>query len=660
MKNSNGTGPLGFAFLFSLVVALASGFLHYAGVAGPGATRWLLLLHVGGGLAGLAVAPFWLSAHLRKYRQAGAGRRKGTGFGLAAFFVAAGLTGLFLGLPFFLSLLGINWFPRWYTETAGAYTAVHWWRTAHLLASLAVAACLGHLGIPWRRVRPAWRPVFIGAALTAVAAIALTAGSRPHVAASVPVEQVPYYSLPWGPDPFQPGKLTTVDGHFIDPERLPAARICAGCHPRETREWAASLHSVTGPDRIYETAARLNEKIAIRNLGTEKVRWCEACHEPGKLLTGGTNPIVTVKPSEAAAEGTSCVVCHGAVRATDEGNGSLTVDLRHVAIDPTGIRLSPARHARDMGSPFFRDILRKQELCGACHDEFRPIQVAGNEEIPLQETFEQWKKSKYKERGIGCVDCHMNQDPAGFIKKLGESDAVPPRGRVSHRFVGPNTLLADPDNPTLTFLRGGSAPAGVDAATWRHDLRVQKRLGEELLRAAAGLKIVEPQVRDGGTVSFTVEVANKGAGHNLPTGALDQKHIWLEVKVAAAGGQAVFHSGWFEASTGRLDPDAVLYSKRLYGKDGQPLARHELFSIARMEWTRKPIEAGKMDQVSYRFATPPGTRGPLTVTVRLWYRPAFPDMIAYNLKLSQSVPPVLMAEASRKIPLAGIPGGEGR
>lgn len=642
----NGIGSRGFVVIFFLITALVSGLLRWSDVIGAGvATRWLLLIHVVSGLAGLAILPFWLKAHVGKHRRASASRRSGTGFALSGALLVAGASGVFLALSFFLYLFKVHWFPRWYTEGAGAYTAIHWGKTVHLLATLGIVAFLGHLGISWGRARSAaWRSLAAGTVLSIMVALALAAGFRPHAEASVPVDRVPYYSLPWGANPFRPGNLATVDGRFVDPERIPAARTCAGCHQRETREWGASLHSVTGPDRIYETAIRLNEKIAIRDLGTEKIRWCDACHEPGRLLTGSINPIVTVKPSEAAAEGTSCVICHTAVKATDEGNGSLTVDLRHVETDPATIVLSPEEHAGDMGSPFFRDTLRRPELCGACHNEFRPTEV--NPEIPLQETFKQWAESEYKDRGITCVDCHMNQDPAGFIKKLGENGHVPPRGRLSHRFVGPNTLLADPDNPLLTFLRGGSAPAGLDEQAWREDLRIQKRLGEELLRAAARLQIVEPDMRAGAAASVLVEVTNEGAGHDLPTGALDQKHMWLELKVAAADGRVVFQSGWFDASTGKLDPETVLYSKRIYDKDGQPLVRHELFPIARMEWTRQPIPPGKTDRVPFRFEVPPDTRGPLTITARLWYRAAFQDLVAYNLKVSQIVQPVLMAETS--------------
>lgn len=118
-------------------------------------------------------------------------------------------------------------------------------------------------------------------------------------------------------------------------------------------------------------------------------------------------------------------------------------------------------------------------------------------------------------------------------------------------------------------------------------------------------------------------VKNVGAGHNLPTGVSDQKHIWLEVKVLDSGGETVYHSGAFDADNGRIAPDAVVWAERFWDDKGNRIMDHLTFNTARIDFTRPLIPPRGEDVVDYEVSLPVNAKGPFRVQARLWYRVAF-------------------------------------
>lgn len=468
-------------------------------------------------------------------------------------------------------------------------------------------------------------------------------------------QDVPFYSMPWNDNPFHPAGLRTDDGHFANPQTLPSAEFCAQCHVTEYREWVSSIHAVSGPDIIYETAADNNEGAHISRLGVEKGRWCEGCHEPLPVLVGEVNPIPSVGPSDAALEGTTCIVCHTATAADPiAGNAALELAINHVnRYDEALIMAAPAAHARAMQAKSHNPLLGSSDFCGACHTEIRPTEVNGETPIHLQETYDEWRQSEYADRGIQCQDCHMHPNPAQFIARLNETGQIPPR-QVSHRFVGANYLLTDANLPAnlVTFLRGGHPPGPISTAEWQADLSVQRGLIVDLLQAAATLAVTAPAAATPGeTAALDVAITNSGAGHALPTGPLDQRHMWLEVAVRDAAGALVYHNGWFDAQTGQIDPEATLYVKMLEDAAGRRITEHILFDVQRMWYTRDPIPAGGSDTIPYAFEIPATAQGPLTVEVTLWYRLALQEIVALSLGLDLIVPPVMMAQTTAQISL---------
>lgn len=225
----------------------------------------------------------------------------------------------------------------------------------------------------------------------------------------------------------------------------------------------------------------------------------------------------------------------------------------------------------------------------------------------------------------------MAKDPAAYIAALKRGEK--PAKQVSHRFIGGNYLLTSPELPDslLKALRGGR-PSGsfvlFQPEEYKEEMGRTNRQVAELLKAAAELKVEARPAAQGG-LAVKVSVANTGAGHALPTGPLDQRHMWLEVKVLDASGKTVFHSGAYDEKAGYLtDPKTALWVKRMehFGKPGKFDLRHILFDVERLSYPRKPIPAGESQTVAYDVKALPAS-GPYRIEAKLWYRIAFQEIL---------------------------------
>lgn len=475
----------------------------------------------------------------------------------------------------------------------------------------------------------------------------------------VDLADIPFYRLPFGKDengrerPYWPSRLDTENGKFADPAKIQSAAACAACHQREFYEWAPSLHAIAGRDTIYERAVEANEKL--HKDGVEKARFCEGCHAPGEVLAGRTNRFRSVMPSDAETEGITCVMCHTATHADPlEGNGALRLAV-NTGVDQLSTPLilaAPRDHARAFGAKETNALIASSDFCGACHTENYDASMSkAKSRQHVQTTFAEWRDSWYARNGVNCQDCHMAPDPAAYVRQIRAGDLRKPE-RYSHNFVGSNYLMFDTAlGSNLTFLRGGILP-GLTAAKNTELIARQGEATRALLRAAAGLEL------RGGTVSadklaFRIAVRNLGAGHNLPTGVIDQKYMWLEVRVTDASGAGLFHSGAFDAVRGETDPEAVIWREDFIDAAGRRIPDHLTFITAEIRHLRRGVPPKGEDVVPYEVALPADAKGPFRLSVRLWYRVATQEFAYNTLKTDLVIPPFELASAEFTLPVAG-------
>lgn len=204
-----------------------------------------------------------------------------------------------------------------------------------------------------------------------------------------------------------PAERKFIERHWrgvIPPQGAPPARFspierslqpeaCGACHPVQFSDWHTSLHARSmGPGvagQLVEMARR--EPAAARS--------CFKCHAPvaeQRPELSEANRIVSNPDFDAAltSRGIICASCHlrshehfGPPRRDGSTAARVPRDrLPHGGVTRTGAFL-------------------RAEFCASCH-QFGPDGPALNGK-PLENTYEEWRRSPAARRGWQCQHCHM-------------------------------------------------------------------------------------------------------------------------------------------------------------------------------------------------------------------------------------------------------------
>jgi hypothetical protein len=208
-------------------------------------------------------------------------------------------------------------------------------------------------------------------------------------------------------------------------------------------------------------------------------------------------PLAAHAPGSAAArEGVTCDVCH-TIEQVAVGAATSQVSLQ--VEQP--VRRGPFCQLEDhyfhrMGcSP----LHETSALCAGCHHLLEPL--------PIYTSYQEWQGSRYAREGVQCQDCHM-PEARGSI-----AEGAPERDGIGHHGM----------------------------------------LGIGALRAGAmTLELTGAGTADGAAISVTAVVANRGAGHHLPTD-MPGRRLVLRVTVLDEAGHEVARA---EELFGRVMLDA--------------------------------------------------------------------------------------------------------
>ncbi|MEX1993190.1 MAG: multiheme c-type cytochrome, partial [Steroidobacteraceae bacterium] len=221
------------------------------------------------------------------------------------------------------------------------------------------------------------------------------------------------------------------------------ADSCGNCHVRQFTDWKTSLHAqAMGP-------GVLGQLLDMAPDAAEEHQACIRCHAPLAEQASSLSQAIA-RPGAAGGQTLlheqelTCAACH--VR-------------RHERFGPPR-RDGSAPKAGDTGAPHggwqASTAFEDSRFCAACH-QFAEGDFALNGKF-LENTYEEWKASRYAREGRSCQSCHM------------------------------------PDRRHL----------------WRgvHD--------EQMLKSAVTVATAAP-VRTASGIEARLEIRNTGAGHRFPT-----------------------------------------------------------------------------------------------------------------------------------------------
>jgi cytochrome c554/c'-like protein len=226
-------------------------------------------------------------------------------------------------------------------------------------------------------------------ALLAVAALAACAGPQgsaraPDGDAAVEAFVARHWQTPLPPQGAPPARYSPLEASL-------APESCGTCHPVQLADWRTSTHAESmGPG----VAGQLVELLE-REPGSALA--CQGCHAPlaeqSPLLPRTLAPNPAFDPA-LRGRGIPCAACH--VR----GHARFGPPRR----DGTTASTAPPESLPHNGVTRTRAYL-SSAFCRGCH-QFGPDGYALNGK-PLEDTYEEWRRSRFAAAGVQCQDCHM-------------------------------------------------------------------------------------------------------------------------------------------------------------------------------------------------------------------------------------------------------------
>lgn len=194
-----------------------------------------------------------------------------------------------------------------------------------------------------------------------------------------------HWSFPIPPQGEPPPDYSPLEAS-LDPKQ------CGICHPQQYKDWQTTLHSHAMSPGLYGQMMNM----ADSDLATYTI--CASCHTPLSeqlpfLEAGGSyrnNPDFDAKLQQA---GLTCAGCH--VRQHQHFGPPRRAELPPIPPDTklphNGFTVS--------------DAYENSAFCSPCH-QFKPTDFALNGKL-LENTYEEWRRSRYAKEGIHCQNCHM-------------------------------------------------------------------------------------------------------------------------------------------------------------------------------------------------------------------------------------------------------------
>ena len=308
------------------------------------------------------------------------------------------------------------------------------------------------------RAWPAWALLVAGCAAGAL-------GARGE---SVESFVARHWRTPLSPQGPAPARFTPLEASL-------APEACGTCHPAQLADWRTSIHAAAMGPGVAGQLAELRVREPATALG------CQNCHAPlAEQMPQVPGTLADNPAFDAAlgARGIPCAACH--VRGHERfgpprRDGSLASAAPRASLPHEGVTRTPAY----LASSFSR----------GCH-QFGPDGYAMNGK-PLEDTYEEWKASRFAAAGVQCQECHMpdrrhlwrgihdaDMVRGGLTITLDDAPRVP--GGVAARLVIENSGVGHrfPTYVTpLVLLRAELVDAAGHALA---GTRVERRIGREV------------------------------------------------------------------------------------------------------------------------------------------------------------------------------------
>lgn len=363
---------------------------------------------------------------------------------------------------------------------------------------------------------------------------------------------------------------------------------CQGCHPSQYKQWSGSMHAYASEDPVFLAMNRRAQKED--QLGD----FCVNCHAPMAVRTGATEDGLNLDELPSHLKGVTCYFCHSVDAVEGSHNNPLRLaednSMRGAIREP----VDNTAHLSSYSPLLDRDSTASSSLCGSCHD------IVLDNKVHLERTFSEWQASFFGS-GLGqtlnCGNCHME---------------------------GSSGLAAEYPGVKVREVHDHSMP-GVDIAlTPFPQQKEQRALVESEVKSGIIAQIcVGPTLS---TTPVTVVLENAFAGHGIPSGATQDRRLWLQLQ-AFAKDELIFESGRVEPAQPAAEAeaaDATMWLFREKALDASGKEVHMFWRAEKLEPNLLKAPSSLNDQEHQRkrlYEVPLNDGIPDRVVVKMFMRP---------------------------------------
>ncbi|MCA9633340.1 MAG: hypothetical protein KC766_37070 [Myxococcales bacterium] len=341
-------------------------------------------------------------------------------------------------------------------------------------------------------------------------------------------------------------------------EELMNPQTCKTCHSGHYEEWSGSMHAYAAKDPVFRAMNQRGQEETDGALGD----FCVGCHAPLAVAVGATTDGLNLDDLPDELLGVGCYFCHNTKAVEGTHNNPLRIAFDQTMRGPIGDPVKNSAHHSEYSELLDGNSQASASACGSCHDIVVPS-PPGAAEVALERTFAEWQDSLFSNEpakgGLSCASCHM----PGREGIAADFEGVKKRRVHAHTFPAVDVALTD----------------------FPHTAE-QRELIQQELNDTLRAEICVAQLVDGAVMEVTLE--NVSAGHRFPTGASQDRRVWVEVR-AFSGDSPIYESGVVDAQTAVSDlPDPDLWQLRDFAYDAQDQPVHMFWDIAKLESTSIP------------------------------------------------------------------------
>lgn len=359
-------------------------------------------------------------------------------------------------------------------------------------------------------------------------------------------------------------------------EKLQDPETCKECHPKHYEQWSGSMHAYAADDPVFIAMNKRGQRETGGQLGD----FCLKCHAPMAIELGIADA-ANFDPAAlpAAARGITCYFCHNVQKVEADHNNGLVLamdqEMRGGAKDPVD---SPAHYSKY--DTLMASNTNKSLMCGSCHDVVTPAAVH------IERTYQEWQTTIFAlddpQRHLTCSKCHMTPSKGVIADN-------PMLGDVKTRDQGfhDHTMPALDQALISTFPQIAEQRAAIDVI-------LKPAIGIKGPRALGGSDARGGICLDPPGILY-VRLDSLGVGHHFPSGAAQDRRVWLEVTAYDATNNVVFQRGVVPDGTdpeltsdttltcpnGVTDPTCAGFWDRTYKADNTPA--HFFWDVARVD-----------------------------------------------------------------------------